>query len=378
MSWRIGSAGRTAGKREVERWVRLPRRQNRAFFVAVTLFLFALPSAALGSPTAFDVTVPGTSNIFGAGVATPPQPGGGGGGMLPILVNLPAGTRRVLALTGASGLINCCSGTTDTPPTGGGSSSNINPYCGLSGFVDNHTVPLVGVFLTDAATSGSGPPTIDWSAHHDDSEVSPLVAQVFYIGNGRTATTNTIQSFHVPDGATRLYLGTADAQGFGGDTGYYVDNTGQWQIQGQIGSQCISQVSLPSGPVAQAIGGGCFQQSGSVSTVAGDVSVNGLVFHRVGSSASISVDSAAQSLTSSGALQLEAVASGSSGLLAGTAIPLVTLAAPAKFDIADAAANGLQFSNLSSAALFGMPLSFGVYGQSSGRRTRRIFPASRV
>jgi hypothetical protein len=96
------------------------------------------------------VSVPGTSNIFGAGMATPPDPAGGGAGTPPILVNLPTGTGRILTLTSTSGMINCCSATPDTPPTGGGSSSNINPYGGLSGFVDNHSVPLVGVFLTDA------------------------------------------------------------------------------------------------------------------------------------------------------------------------------------------------------------------------------------
>ena len=133
--------------------------------------------------------------------------------------------------------------------------------------------------------------------------------------------------------------------------------------------QCESDVSLPSGAVAHVLGGGCFQQLGSENTVTDDVAVNGLVFHRLDSSASISVDSAAQTLTSSGALQLEAVASGSSGVLSGSAIPLETLAAPAKFDIGGAAANGLQFPSLSSAALFGMPLSFGVYGQFGDQNT---------
>jgi pimeloyl-ACP methyl ester carboxylesterase len=206
---------------------------------------FVLDPAAASAGT-FDVTVPGTSNIFGAGIATPPEPGGGGGGTAPVLITLPAGTGRVLTLTGASGLINCCSGTPDTPPTGAGSGSNINPYGGLSGFMDNHSTPLVGVFLADAPPSGSGPATIDSSTHHDDSDVSPILAQIFYLGDGTTATSRATQTFHVPDDATRLYLGTADGLGFNGDTGYYNDNTGQWQIQGQISGQAGM---CPSGQV---------------------------------------------------------------------------------------------------------------------------------
>jgi hypothetical protein len=173
---------------------------------------------ALASGTTFDVAVPGTSNIFGAGFSLPPEPGGGGGGALPTLVKLPSGGGRVMTLSGATGLINCCSSTPDTPPRGGGSTSNINPYGGLSGFVDDHNVPLVGVFLTDVPASGAGPATIDWSTHHDDSDISPQIGQIFYLGAGTTSSTNMTQRFHVPDGATRLYLGTADAAGCHGDT----------------------------------------------------------------------------------------------------------------------------------------------------------------
>ena len=142
------------------------------------------------------------------------------------------------------------------------------------------------------------------------------------------------------------------------------------QLQELNLASCVRQVQVSAGVVAQVVDpNGCFSQSGAASTVNGDVAVNGLVLHRLDSSASISIDPSAQTLTSSGALRLEAVASGSSGLLAGTAIPLETLAAPAKFDIAAAASNGLQFPSLSNIALFGLPLSFGVYGQFGTQAT---------
>src|SRR5262249_39942824 len=51
--------------------------------------------------------------------------------------------------------------------------------------------------------------------------------QTFFIGDGLTGTgSGSVQVFHVPDGATRLYLGFADAFFFQGDPGYYDDNTG--------------------------------------------------------------------------------------------------------------------------------------------------------
>lgn len=215
-----------------------------AVVVAALVSLGSSPSAS-AAPTGFTVTVPGTANIFGAGMATPPQPGGGGGGTLPVLINLPSGTARVHTLAGPIGLIDCCSGIPGAPPTGGTSPSNINPYGGLSGFIDNHSTPLVGAFLADAAPSGAGPPTIDWSTQHDALDISPAIAELFYLGDGLT-TGGTTQTFHVPDGATRLYLGTADAPGFRGDTGFYADNTGQWQVQGLISSTALPVVNTSS------------------------------------------------------------------------------------------------------------------------------------
>ena len=60
------------------------------------------------------------------------------------------------------------------------------------------------------------------------------IGQVFFIGDGLTGTgSGAIQTFAVPDAATRLFLGVADAFAFGSDLpggrdpGFFDDNSGQ-------------------------------------------------------------------------------------------------------------------------------------------------------
>lgn len=73
---------------------------------------------------------------------------------------------------------------------------------------------LIGVFLGPAQPDLSAAPgtLLDFSsaAARDFASLSPLLKQPFYIGDGRRADGVTLQSFVVPAGATRLYLGTMD------------------------------------------------------------------------------------------------------------------------------------------------------------------------
>jgi hypothetical protein len=58
---------------------------------------------------------------------------------------------------------------------------------------------------------------------------SPALNQPFFIGDGLTgAGFGSVQTFHVLDDATRLYLGFADAFFFQGLPGWYDDNTGSF------------------------------------------------------------------------------------------------------------------------------------------------------
>lgn len=95
----------------------------------------------------------------------------------------------------------------------------------------NRVDALMGLFLGPTSPTGStSPAAIDFSGGLNFTSLSPLVGQIFFIGNGKTGDTNasdfggTVQQFVVPTGATRLYLGTSD--GFG-----WYNNSGQFQVE---------------------------------------------------------------------------------------------------------------------------------------------------
>ncbi|MEI8213742.1 MAG: hypothetical protein WCI02_16460 [Planctomycetota bacterium] len=70
---------------------------------------------------------------------------------------------------------------------------------------------LIGVFLdTQLPTTSAAPAVLDFeSLTGDFLTLSPSLKQVFFIGDG-SISTSEVQKFYVPDGATRLFLGTAD------------------------------------------------------------------------------------------------------------------------------------------------------------------------
>lgn len=204
-----------------------------------------------------EVRVPAKANIFGAGIAQLPQPAGGGGGVSPICVNVPL---QVATLTvertagavsfsrhpgfsdGAPGsFFHRCSFGTDaevrvvigpdgvtTDACGGaaGLGGAIEPAGLVSGITSSDRVAyLVGVFLPDAPVTATPPEGLDLEARYEVERFAPMLQQVFFIGDGRTSA-GALQRFRVPVGATRLYLGYADAFGFLGPPGYYGDNYG--------------------------------------------------------------------------------------------------------------------------------------------------------
>lgn len=174
--------------------------------------------------SSFALTVDAKSNIFGAGLASPP---GTNPGILPPSVAVGGATSFTFS---ASGLANAFGGTPDVGPEGyGGAASVINSAGGISGYRADRRMPLVGVFLA-GSQPGSAPATIDFQTLGVDFlSLSPELGQVFFIGDGVTSS-NVTQEFFVPVGATELYLGTADAFGFNGNPGYYNDNTGGWDV----------------------------------------------------------------------------------------------------------------------------------------------------
>jgi PEP-CTERM motif len=189
----------------------------------------------LPSTQAAMLTVSGQANIFGAGHADSPAPGDGGGGVLPPRFDLPPGTNRILKFSSVTGVVNCCGGfpPLDNGPDGRppvGDFTDINSFGGISGVVDFERVMfLVGVFLDDSEPSDPAPPRLNFTDDEDFAQLSPALNQPFFIGDGLTGTGfGSVQTFHILDDATRLYLGFADAFFFQGFPGFYDDNTGSF------------------------------------------------------------------------------------------------------------------------------------------------------
>ena len=208
------------------------------------------------------IEVPGTSNIFGAGIADPPAPAGGGGGTAPPCVSFPStatsisirATGRVDFLTrnedDAVHFHRCVGGPPQIIALPEGpdgetawscaaspeatsfapkplSITAVGPISGISS-ADGGGY-LMGVFLADEVPARPPPPTLDFTANRDFASLSPAPAQVFFIGDGRTATGRS-QRFHPPEGATRLYFGVGDAWQFEGPPGFYADNSGSFKV----------------------------------------------------------------------------------------------------------------------------------------------------
>ncbi len=131
------------------------------------------------------------------------------------------------------------------PGGNGVGGSNLASLDGISGYKGPQG-PLVGVFLDGSIPSGGAAPiTLDFSGTGigaDFSSLSPLLRQVFYIGNGLTSS-SVFQEFIAPTGATRLFLGIPDGFGFGGLPGAYDDNDGSYRVR--IGVNEIPNVPEP-------------------------------------------------------------------------------------------------------------------------------------
>jgi hypothetical protein len=95
---------------------------------------------------------------------------------------------------------------------------NISPSpLSLGGYTNMPRYALMGVFTSDTipalGSASSLPASLDFSAIGlNFASLSPELSQVFFIGDGRTSG-GAAQSFRVPTGATRLFLGLNDCPG---------------------------------------------------------------------------------------------------------------------------------------------------------------------
>jgi hypothetical protein len=246
------------------------------------------------------VTVDSKSNIYASGLASTAGIGPNGPGLLPPFVTLPSGVGRVLQFSSVSGTVsyndvdaptqylgqyNGPDGgavlfadanfpsnflTTSSPPglisPSEGSPTtfyvDMDPFGGISGMTlfestpaDRRVMFLAGVFLTDAPPAAPAPASLDFSSTaigRSFTTLSPLLQQTFYIGDGLTGEgSGSTQSFLVPDGATRLFLGIVDGSYFVGGPDYYDNNAGTFSATFEVNTvpeidphSSVSAVSL--------------------------------------------------------------------------------------------------------------------------------------
>ena len=145
---------------------------------------------------------------------------------------------------GGISFFNGFGGTVYGPGGNGSAGSSLTSFGGISSYVGPEG-PLVGVFLSDAVPLPERRPA--WTSRPggmgtDFLSITPLLGQVFYIGDGKTSG-GDFQSFIAPTGATRLFLGIPDGFGFDGPPGAYDDNDGSYRIR--IGVNQIPVIPEP-------------------------------------------------------------------------------------------------------------------------------------
>jgi len=202
------------------------------------------------------------SNIYGAGHQTPPAPSGGGGGIPPLMVPLPAPGAGFVTLNHVIGKISFDSGNNWQGPDGGNrvpghTRTDMSSFGGISGIIHGTKVFfLVGVFLDNTTPVDPAPARLDFTGNDGFTEIRPALRQTFFIGDGLTGTSaGKTQKFHVPPGATRLFLGFADGSTpppFVGKPGYYDDNRGQLSAEVVFPPACIlgSGANRPGGRIS--------------------------------------------------------------------------------------------------------------------------------
>jgi hypothetical protein len=222
---------------------KIPPVLNLGAVVVLALCAEFAPAPALAQSNSFGpITVPGTAVIFDPDNVLSadqliPLDGGGSLHATPAVkaISFDAAPGQSFTFS-TTGLVGCC-GVAQIGPSGyPGDRANITSLGSISGFVSPVGLPLVGVF-TNGSPTGSAPPPYDYSGGVGQPTASPLLNQVFIIGNG--ASGSGVQVFEVPATATELWLGFPDAGTFAGHPGNYADNAGSESVAGTLMPSCV-------------------------------------------------------------------------------------------------------------------------------------------
>jgi hypothetical protein len=150
----------------------------------------------------------------------------------------------------SAGCITLNSGSNLNDPDGGFaavSSSSETGAGSISGMIGPGAGYLVGVFVAAGGPSGSAPPSLNFlTLGTSFASLSPLLDQVFFIGDGLTGDgSGAVQRFNIPTGAGELFLGISDACGYNGSPSCYADNFGTYSLDYTITSN-VSATPEPS------------------------------------------------------------------------------------------------------------------------------------
>lgn len=175
----------------------------------------------------------------------------------PQSISVQAGQAFTFEATGKVDFYNGTSISRAFGPDGANANGYMLGIKGISGYQGSGNA-LVGVFLTNKNPSSEvAPETLNFTSSglgNAFSSLAPKIGQVFLIGDGYTGNgSGELQMFVTPSGATRLFLGTVDAD-FNGQPGVYEDNDGAYEVlisKPIIGTN--SNNSLLGGPNADLI-----------------------------------------------------------------------------------------------------------------------------
>lgn len=189
-------------------------------------FLVKIGQAPEGGPYEPPITITGRSfTTFGrsaiqlAGTTTALADGSAAPIQAPteIDIDLSKGNQLIFTVNGAFGTASDADGVT---------SSIVSVTAGAQNSISDLTAPdksLVGLFLTDSAASGTAPATLDFTlaATRNYQTLSPLVGQVFYIGEGEYTSSDVVyyRKISIPTTATRLFVGCHTTAGWSLSTG---------------------------------------------------------------------------------------------------------------------------------------------------------------
>jgi hypothetical protein len=214
---------------------------------AATATAVALTSGGGSSKTAIN-GLTGESDLYLATVSqsvqiTPNQ------GKRPVAITVKSGAHTV-SFPSVTGKIGCCTDPKQVHGPDGdngkdfGHGTDIPAANGISGVKHaTQTLFVAGVFVGSSKPDQTG--QVDLSNGNNELVQAPQLGQVFFIGDGHTAS-GKLQKIEIPQGAKTMYVGFVDASSFVGPFCCYDDNPGKLKATYEFSSARAQGQALPT------------------------------------------------------------------------------------------------------------------------------------